>query len=227
MSTIEHLSKPEAVKQQSRQLRGHICPRSHGHDRTLRQGRLLAAQIPRGLSRLRPRQRDRIEAARREQAVAVHGARPHSRRAADGRSISRPRRAGRSACQRIIADHDAAEGIQFHGVVKAGLKSAIAEINAALLTTLAACGDVVRTVTTIPAPIRDPVHRPARSRRPPAVDATSCRAPGLSRDLGRRCALAGKRRRGGAPRTRSTASAICRANSRSVSRSPRTTRSMS
>src|SRR6516164_2019896 len=34
------------------------------------------------------------------------------------------------------------EGIQFHGVVKAGLKSAIAEINAAMLTTLAACGDV-------------------------------------------------------------------------------------
>jgi sulfite reductase (ferredoxin) len=50
------------------------------------------------------------------------------------------------------------QSIQFHGVVKAGLKSAIAEINKALLTTLAACGDVVRTVTTPPAPIRDPVH---------------------------------------------------------------------
>ncbi len=50
------------------------------------------------------------------------------------------------------------EGIQFHGVVKAGLKSAIAEINGAMLTTLAACGDVVRNVTTVPAPIRDPVH---------------------------------------------------------------------
>ena len=32
------------------------------------------------------------------------------------------------------------------------------EINRSLLTTLAACGDVVRTVTTAPAPIRDPVH---------------------------------------------------------------------
>jgi len=51
------------------------------------------------------------------------------------------------------------EGIQFHGVVKAGLKSAIGEINGALLTTLAACGDVVRNVTTVPAPIRDAVHR--------------------------------------------------------------------
>src|SRR4051794_11029044 len=51
------------------------------------------------------------------------------------------------------------QSIQFHGIVKPGLKAAIAEINHALLTTLAACGDVVRTVTTVPAPIRDPVHR--------------------------------------------------------------------
>src|SRR5690349_10060969 len=51
------------------------------------------------------------------------------------------------------------QSIQFHGVLKAGLKHTVAEINQALLTTLAACGDVVRTVTTVPAPIRDPVHR--------------------------------------------------------------------
>ena len=50
------------------------------------------------------------------------------------------------------------QSIQFHGVVKAGLKATIAEVNATLLTTLAACGDVVRTVTTTPAPIRDPIH---------------------------------------------------------------------
>src|ERR1700724_2327680 len=42
------------------------------------------------------------------------------------------------------------QSIQFHGVVKAGLKSAIAEINKALLTTLAACGDVVGRVATTP-----------------------------------------------------------------------------
>ncbi len=51
------------------------------------------------------------------------------------------------------------QSIQFHGVVKSGLKAAVAAIDAALLTTLAACGDVVRTVTTVPAPIRDAVHR--------------------------------------------------------------------
>jgi len=50
------------------------------------------------------------------------------------------------------------QSIQFHGVVKSGLKALIAEVNQSLLKTLAACGDVVRTVTTVPAPIRDPVH---------------------------------------------------------------------
>ncbi len=51
------------------------------------------------------------------------------------------------------------QSIQFHGVIKPGLKATIAAIDAALLTTLAACGDVVRTVTTVPAPIRDVVHQ--------------------------------------------------------------------
>src|SRR5713101_188401 len=49
--------------------------------------------------------------------------------------------------------------IQFHGVVKSVLKETIAAINHALVTTLAACGDVVRNVTTVPAPIRDAVHQ--------------------------------------------------------------------
>ena len=38
------------------------------------------------------------------------------------------------------------------------LKAAIGEINAVLLTTLGACGDVVRNITTSPAPIRDSAH---------------------------------------------------------------------
>ncbi|MBV9522046.1 MAG: NADPH-dependent assimilatory sulfite reductase hemoprotein subunit, partial [Alphaproteobacteria bacterium] len=50
------------------------------------------------------------------------------------------------------------QGIQFHGVVKAELKATIAAINAGMMTTIAACGDVVRNVTTVPAPIRDAVH---------------------------------------------------------------------
>jgi sulfite reductase (ferredoxin) len=51
------------------------------------------------------------------------------------------------------------QSIQFHGVIKRELKETIAAVNQALLTTLAACGDVVRTVTTVAAPIRDAAHR--------------------------------------------------------------------
>ncbi len=50
------------------------------------------------------------------------------------------------------------QGIQFHGTVIGELKPEIAAINHALLTTYAACGDVVRNVMTTPAPRRDPVH---------------------------------------------------------------------
>jgi sulfite reductase (ferredoxin) len=50
------------------------------------------------------------------------------------------------------------QSIQFHGVLKGELKETIAAVNHALLTTLAACGDVVRTVTTVAAPIRDAAH---------------------------------------------------------------------
>ena len=50
------------------------------------------------------------------------------------------------------------QGFQLYGVIKADLKATIADINATLLTTLGACGDVVRNLTTNPAPIRDAVH---------------------------------------------------------------------
>ena len=42
------------------------------------------------------------------------------------------------------------QGFQLHGILKGDLKPAIAEINAAKLTTLAACGDVNRNVMTCP-----------------------------------------------------------------------------
>jgi sulfite reductase (ferredoxin) len=51
------------------------------------------------------------------------------------------------------------QGVQFHGVLKNHLKPSIAAINATLLTTLAACGDVARNVMTTAAPRRNAVHR--------------------------------------------------------------------
>ena len=53
----------------------------------------------------------------------------------------------------------ARQSIQFHGVLKRDLKETIAAIDRSLLTTLAACGDVVRTVTAVAAPVRDAIHR--------------------------------------------------------------------
>ena len=50
------------------------------------------------------------------------------------------------------------QALQFHGVVRRDLKATIAGINHSLLTTFAACGDVVRNVVTTPAPVRDSIH---------------------------------------------------------------------
>src|SRR5262249_39355794 len=59
------------------------------------------------------------------------------------------------------------QGIQLHGVLKTGLKETIAGINACLLTTLGACGDVERNVMACPAPhrldgVRDQLQDAAR-----------------------------------------------------------------
>lgn len=50
------------------------------------------------------------------------------------------------------------QGVQFHGVLRGNVKPVIAGIDAALLTSFAACGDVVRNVTTTAAPRRTAVH---------------------------------------------------------------------
>jgi len=50
------------------------------------------------------------------------------------------------------------QSIQFHGVLKWNLKQTIREVNEALLTTLAACGDVNRNVMCNPNPHQSEVH---------------------------------------------------------------------
>jgi sulfite reductase (ferredoxin) len=47
------------------------------------------------------------------------------------------------------------QGIQFHGILKGDLKPAIAAVNHTMLTTMSACGDVVRNVMASPTPRRD------------------------------------------------------------------------
>ncbi|MEX2577600.1 MAG: NADPH-dependent assimilatory sulfite reductase hemoprotein subunit [Verrucomicrobiales bacterium] len=50
------------------------------------------------------------------------------------------------------------QAFQFHGVIKSNLKTTVAEINEALLDTLAACGDVNRNVMCNPNPNQSGVH---------------------------------------------------------------------
>lgn len=50
------------------------------------------------------------------------------------------------------------QGIQFHGVLKGNLKEVIAQINHSGLTTMGACGDVVRNTMGPAMPIKNSVH---------------------------------------------------------------------
>ena len=50
------------------------------------------------------------------------------------------------------------QAYQFHGIIKRDLKKTIAEINAALLDTIAACGDVNRNVMCNPNPYQSRLH---------------------------------------------------------------------
>ncbi|HEX5553959.1 MAG TPA: NADPH-dependent assimilatory sulfite reductase hemoprotein subunit [Chitinophagaceae bacterium] len=50
------------------------------------------------------------------------------------------------------------QSFQFHGILKRNLKKSIVTINDALLTTIAACGDVNRNVMCNPNPYRSAVH---------------------------------------------------------------------
>ncbi len=50
------------------------------------------------------------------------------------------------------------QDIQLHGVLKRDIKSSIAAINEALMTTLGGCGDVERNVMCCPAPAADEFH---------------------------------------------------------------------
>src|SRR5947208_4663835 len=157
MVQIDSVSKPEAVKQQSRQLRGHIA-------RDLRDTGTPFDNAGYSLLKFHGIYQgyDRDSATERKQRgddkvwqFMVRVRIPGGRLTAD-QYLALDDLADRYANGSLRVT--TRQSIQFHGVLKPGLKAAIAAINEALLTSLAACGDVVRTVTTVPAPIRDAVH---------------------------------------------------------------------
>jgi len=158
MAVIENVSKAEAIKQQSRRLRGNLaCDLAGAVTPFDKVGYSLLKfhGIYQGY--------DRDSATERKQRgdqklwqFMVRVRIPGGRLTAD-QYLALDGLADRYANGSLRVT--TRQSIQFHGVVKPGLKATIAEINHALLTTLAACGDVVRTVTTVPAPICDAVHR--------------------------------------------------------------------
>src|SRR6266852_6328862 len=158
MAEIDAISKAEAVKQQSRHLRGNIA-------RDLADGAVPFDNMGYSLLKFHGIYQgyDRDSATERKQRgddkiwqLMVRVRIPGSRLTAEQYlALDALADSHANGSLRITTR----QSIQFHGIVKSGLKAAIAGINGSLLTTLAACGDVVRTVTTVPAPLRDPVHQ--------------------------------------------------------------------
>jgi sulfite reductase (ferredoxin) len=157
VGVIEKISKAEAVKQQSRQLRGHLA-RDLADTATPFDGEGYSLLKFHGIYQ----GYDRDSATELKQAgeskhyqLMVRVRIPGGRLKAE-QYLALDKIAGAYADSSLRVT--TRQSIQFHGVDKSGLKQAMGEINAGLMTTLAACGDVVRTVTTSPAPIRDKVH---------------------------------------------------------------------
>ena len=69
------------------------------------------------------------------------------------------------------------QGLQFHGVVKSGLGPLVKGINDALLSTLAACGDVNRNVMAPPSPARDGLGELVQRHARAVAAAVSPRTP--------------------------------------------------
>jgi sulfite reductase (ferredoxin) len=157
VQALDKISKAEAIKQQSRQLRGHLA-RDLADTATPFDGEGYSLLKFHGIYQ----GYDRDSATELKQAgnskhyqLMVRVRIPGGRLTA-AQYLALDEIGGKYANDTLRVT--TRQSIQFHGIVKSGLKAAMGEINTALLTTLAACGDVVRTVTTVPAPIRDRVH---------------------------------------------------------------------
>src|SRR6516225_10594042 len=69
------------------------------------------------------------------------------------------------------------QSVQLHGVIKSNLKSALAAIDGALLTTIAACGDVCRNVICNPNPFQSRAHAAALATARAISDRLTPRTP--------------------------------------------------
>ena len=86
------------------------------------------------------------------------------------------------------------QSVQLHGVIKSNLKSALAAIDGALLSTIAACGDVNRNVMCNPNPFQSRAHAAALNTARAISDHLTPRTPAY-----REIWLDGERIAGGEP----------------------------
>src|SRR5215469_17502654 len=139
MAQIENISKAEAVKRQSRQLRGNIArdlPDTAAPFDKEGYSLLKFHGVYQGYDRDSATElKQRGESKLWQFMVRVRI--PGGRLTAD-QYLALDALAGRHADGSLRVT--TRQSIQFHGVVKTGLKSTIAAVNGALLTTLAACG---------------------------------------------------------------------------------------
>lgn len=157
MAQIDNISKPEAVKLHSRQLRGRLARDLKDVEVPFdKEGYSLLKfhGIYQGYDRDSATElKQRGDAKKNQFMVRV--------RIPGGRLTAAQYLALDEVAERYANGSlrvTTRSSIQFHGVYKPGLAAAMGEINKALMTTQAACGDVVRTVTTTPAPYRNAVY---------------------------------------------------------------------
>ena len=118
------------------------------------------------------------------------------------------------------------QSIQFHGILKSGLRAVIQGINESLLSTLAACGDVNRNVLAPPTPAYTRAREAGLPGLRPRGRCPCARKPGRIIPSGLTAfSSSSTTRRTRISWTRFTAKPICRENSRWRSSSRRSTTS--
>ncbi len=150
-------SKTERIKQGSRRLRGQIVEELQQGGTRFSEEQIQLLKFHGTYQQENRDQRSTRKAAGEEKAYQfmVRSRIPGGVLTAD-QYLAEDELAGRyaSGTLRITTR----QGIQLHGVLKGDLHATIREINAALLSTLAACGDVNRNVMACPAPTASRAH---------------------------------------------------------------------
>lgn len=150
-------SKTERIKQESKRLRGRIAEELQQGGTRFSEEQIQLLKFHGTYQQENRDQRSARKAAGEEKAYQfmVRSRIPGGVLTAD-QYLAEDELAGRYAngTLRITTR----QGIQLHGVLKGNLHATIREINMALLSTLAACGDVNRNVMACPAPTASRAH---------------------------------------------------------------------